>query len=381
MGKIKLLVVLEATLGGTRKHVFDILKHIDLSKFEVTFCYTLIRADQNFFKEFERIKERGIALVEIQMYREISLLNDLKAFIKIFKLVRKERYDLIHVHSSKAGILGRLAAKLVSQKIITVYTPNSMPININKFYKFIEKAAIPFTNKIIAVSESEKKEIIENKLTKSVIKINSGVHVYTNKIKNKILSKELKINDDTVIVVSIGRLTKQKDPLTFFKAINEYVNILKSNSAFFVWIGDGELRIHVDEYIQSKRLNNYCRILGWKTNIEELLWGADIFVLTSIYESFGYVTCEAMSHFLPVIATNVVGTSDIVIDNECGFLVDKGDYKEISKKISTLVNDKTLREEMGEKGNERIKQHFNVIDMVKNTEDLYLKLLDKKIVN
>lgn len=375
MEKIKLLLILEASLGGTRKHVFDLLKYIELEQFDVTFCYSTVRADNNFFIELEEMRNRGIRFVEIPMYREISFIKDFISLIKIYKLIKKERFKIVHTHSSKAGFLGRIAAKLVSRKIITIYTPNSLSINISRVYKYIEKIAMLFTDRIIAVSESEKKEIIDAKITSNVEKINSGVEVFSTKNKNKIIQNELKLNDNTLIVVSVGRLTKQKDPLTFFMTVKDFINTYNSRSVFFVWIGDGELRSIVDVYIQAYGISNYCKILGWRTDVDELLWGADVFILTSIYESFGYVTCEAMSHFLPVIATNVVGTSDIVIDKECGFLVDVGDYKSISKNLNILIQNENLREEMGKKGNNRIREHFNVIDMVKNTERLYLKLL------
>ena len=377
MKKIKVLIILEATLGGTRKHVIDLLSNVDLDQFEVTFCYATLRADINFFNDIEVVKYRGIRCVEISMTREISLTKDIKSFLDIYLLIKKGQFNIVHAHSSKAGFLGRIAAKFASCNIKTIYTPHSLSLNINKFYKYLEKIAVPFTDKIIAVSDSEKKEIILSKLTSKSEKINAGVKVFSYKISNKKIHRELNLDENLLLVVSVGRLTRQKDPLTFFKAVNTFIKSYKNQSVYFLWVGDGELRPIIDDYIKNNKLYDRCKILGWRTDIDELLWCADIFVITSIYESFGYVTCEAMSHFLPVVATNVVGTSDIVIHNDCGFLVEKGDYETISKHILSLLNDSRLRYNMGSKGNWRVKNYFNVIDMVKKTEELYKELLKK----
>ena len=375
MSKIKILIVLEATLGGTRKHVIDLLSNINLNLFEITFCYSTRRADINFFNDIEVIKYRGIRCVEISMTREISIIKDIKSFLDIYLLIKKGQFNIVHAHSSKAGFLGRITAKLASKNIKTIYTPHSLPINLNKFYKYLEKMAVPFTDKIIAVSDSEKKEIIASKLTSKIEKINSGVNIFQTKSSNKIIHKEFNFDEKSLIVISVGRLTKQKDPLTFFYAANEYLIKYKQNFVYFIWVGDGELRPEVSNFINNNGLKDFCKILGWCTNVDELLWCADIFVLTSVYESFGYVTCEAMSHFLPIIATKVVGTTDIVINNESGFLTEIGDYKAISNYIYSLVDDPQLRKNMGDYGNKQIKENFNVNNMVKKTEELYSSIM------
>lgn len=372
---IKILHILEATLGGTRRHVIDLLRLIDLHQFEVTFCYSTERADENFFVELEDMKGRGVRCVEIKMHREISIIRDLKSFIDIYKLILKNNFDVIHAHSSKAGFLGRVAAKLVSWKIKTVYTPNSMALNINKMYKYLEKLVTPFTDVIIAVSESEKQEILNAKITKKVISINSGVKTFEKRKPNNSISNELNLHNDKMVVVSIGRLTRQKDPITFFQLAKSMLKSQYENSQFFVWIGDGELRSEVEKFISQNGIQSNCAILGWRTDVDHLLWGADIFILTSIYESFGYVTCEAMAHFLPVIATNVVGTSDIIEHGKTGYLVETGDYHKMAEYVEYLCKNDSVRNEMGLNGSKRVINHFNVNDMVNNTQNIYLQLL------
>lgn len=123
---------------------------IDLDRFDVTFCYSSLRADDNFRSELTRVKERGIPCVQIEMTRRISPGKDLRALWRMRNIVRAGGFDLVHGHSSKAGFLSRLAAKSSSRNILTIYTPNSMSFNIRPIYRYIEKIAAPLTDMIIA---------------------------------------------------------------------------------------------------------------------------------------------------------------------------------------------------------------------------------------
>jgi len=121
MNKIKVLHILEATLGGTRRHVSDILLNINLEKFDVSFCYSTKRADKNFNRDLELISARGIKCVRIEIDRDINFLNDIYSFFKLFSFIKKHNFDIVHVHSSKAGFLGRIAANSVVTKSVKKY--------------------------------------------------------------------------------------------------------------------------------------------------------------------------------------------------------------------------------------------------------------------
>jgi glycosyltransferase involved in cell wall biosynthesis len=142
----------------------------------------------------------------------------------------------------------------------------------------------------------------------------------------------------------------------------------------FVWIGDGELRGIVERRIDECNLSEQVHLLGWRMDVDELMSDADIFLLTSIYESFGYVTCEAMACGLPVVATNITGTNSIVVNGETGYLENVGDYEGLSHKITILLDAQQKRCSMGEKGRQRIKQYFSIEGMIKQTEEVYKKL-------
>lgn len=376
--KKRILILLEATLGGTRKHVVDLLEGLDTDAFDITFGYATQRGDRNFFVDLERIQSQGkVKCLFIPMYREISPLKDLIAFLQLCWIIKKGKYDLVHAHSSKAGLLGRLATKLISPFTPTLYTPNSMAFHIHPLYKNIEKGAQILTTAVIAVSPSEQEEILSHRILpeKKVVMIKSGVHCSPPVHPTK-LRKELGIAEDVPIVLSIGRLTRQKDPFTFFRAAPQV--LFAHPNTHFVWIGHGELESEVRAYIQRMGISASCSILGWRTDVSELLSGADVFVLPSLYESFGYVTCEAMACGLPVVATRVSGTKDIVVEGETGFLVPPGDAEKFSERITELLSHKDKRLLFGQRGKEQVQKNFSVTQMVLETERVYRLLTQKK---
>jgi glycosyltransferase involved in cell wall biosynthesis len=240
----------------------------------------------------------------------------------------------------------------------------------------LEKFASLVTDKIIAASESEKKEIISKGIIRAskIITISSGIDINLKSTMGKNYIREIiKIPSACKIILSVGRLSPQKDPITFFRAANIIKNIYPQ--WYFVWIGDGELKEDIDNYIQCNNLEGRCFILGWRTDYNDLIASADIFVLTSTYESFGYVTCNALLNEIPTIGTNVTGTKDIIEHEVSGYLVNAKDYKKIAELIIKLLNDDSLRAKFIKNGYQRIITHFDVREMVINTELFYKSLL------
>lgn len=147
---------------------------------------------------------------------------------------------------------------------------------------------------------------------------------------------------------------------------------------YFVWVGSGELLDAVRQFISDVDVKSRARLIGWRTDVDQLLAGADIFLLTSEYESFGYVTCEAMAQGLPVVATNVSGSIDIIEHDVTGFLAPVGDTDAIARHVLRLAADPDLRNRMGKAGNRRVREAFNVEKMVSEVESLYTRLLARR---
>ncbi len=371
----RLLILLEATLGGTRKYVIDLLNGIDKNRFQITFVYATGRADDAFRTELGELRKKGeVDLIELPMCRQIVPLTDLVCFLKLLRIIRKGKFELVHCHSSKAGFLGRLATKLAAPGTPTIYSPNAMALNISRLYKYLEKFASYFTDRIIAAANSEKQEIVENRIIapSKIVTISLGVDIPLRE-KSSRLRDELKLSPQTILVVSVARCTRQKDPLTFLKAGE--ILMRQERDVHFAWLGNGELENEVKEFIQAHNLQDAASFIGNRRDTQELLSGADIFALASLYESFGYVTCEAMAWGIPVVATDVVGTQSVVINEVTGFLVPPQNADALADKIFCLAQDPALRSKMGENGKKRVLEAFSVRKMVTETEQLYVESL------
>lgn len=372
--RLKILILLEATLGGTRKYVVDLLRGIDKERFDVIFAYATERADAPFYKALEEFRCDGnIRLVELRMCRAVRPWRDAISFFRLLRLLWKERFDLIHCHSSKAGFLGRVASRLIYPRTPNVYSPNAMALNIHWVYKYLEKFAALFTDRIIAAIDSEKCEIVENRIIANdkIDIIHLGVEIPMGERSSR-LRDELRLSPETLIVFNVGRCTQQKDPVTYFRTAK--VLAQRRNDFHFVWLGNGDLEGEVKSFIQSEKIGSLTTFLDNRPDTQVLMSGSDIFMFTSLYESFGYATCEAMSWGIPVVATDVVGTRSLVADKVTGFLAPAGDAEGLAEKTQRLFDDRTLRGKMGAEGKKRVEQFFSCKKMVQETQGLYLSL-------
>lgn len=373
---IKILYLLEATLGGTRRHVIDLLKGISTSnnnELEIHFGYSLQRADSNFQHELEQIEASGIKCFECNMSRSINLVNDIKIVIQIVSYIKEHKISIVHAHSAKAGYVGRLAAKLVPGTR-SIYTPNSSPFRLSALYRFLEiVAGWCFSDAIIAVSKSEKCELVKNKISSAnkVYIVNSGIPETEYEPE---LDSQFQYKDDSILYVgTVARLAAQKVPHRFVE-IAEAVIKIKPNVKF-VWIGDGELREELEKLIDRKSLSNNVFVTGWTKEVEQKLLLLDVFLLASDYESFGYVTVEAMRAGLPCVVSDVSGSCDLVINGETGFTIDRSNINEYANSLIKLLNDAKLRGSMGKAGRERWKKEFQAAQMVSSTLEVYHQVL------
>lgn len=368
--KWKLLILLEATAGGTRKYIIDFLERIDLERYEVVFAYSLTRADALFVEALPGLQQRGIRLVEIPMVRGISIKSDALGFWEMLKLIRAERPDIVHGHSSKAGLLSRLAAKLSLVKTLTIFTPHGLSTHVSFKYWLIEKVASWFTDVAIAVSSSEYLDFQNQRLfhERNSRLITLGLDC-NKQYQPFAIRQHLGISEKAVVVASVGFLSDVKNPIGLLEIAKIVVSF--NSNIHFIWVGDGHLREQAQAFINDNGLASNCHLFGWHPTPQSILEQCDIFALTSHYESFGYVMCEAMLTELPVVATNVMGPRTVVDDKVTGYLVTNGDWQAFANIILKLGAQPELRAQLGRVGRKRVTELFCIDKMVSATEDLY----------
>lgn len=365
--KTKVVIISEPGSGGVKRHVLDLLNNIDTDIFKVYFFYSTKRADKDYLDKINLLNKKLTALKIEALQKPISVTKDFLALVNIIKLIKNIRPDVVHCHSSKAGVLGRIAAKWCGVKKV-FYTPHAYAFQNSKLsylnritYIFIEKYLSRFcTYKTINVSNGEKIEAINNDIDidKKFIVIHNGVD--KNLSKYNCLKTQYGFMENDFIVGCIGRLEEQKNPLLFLKIVKLVKE--KGIDVKFLWIGNGELKKICENYIKQNKLNDICIILPFSSETEKLLTCFDVFISTSLYEGYPYTLLDASINNIPIIATNITGNNEIVDNEVNGFLYKNDDVKEVVKYI------KNIKES-------RYNFRFNKIDgvskMVKNIQMLY----------
>jgi len=296
----------------------------------------------------------------------INPVKDLQAFFEIKAILDGIKPDLVTTHSNKAGLVGRLAAKALEVPVIHTshgFLFGGRENNISGlFYRLAEKIASGAADRVICVSESEYR--LASDL--NVIKPDKLRLVY-NGLPDLDREYWADPGQEPPRLISVARFAAPKDHLTLLQALAG----LKQLPWTLDLIGDGPKRKAVEHLANHPLLAGQVNFLGTRSDVQELLANSAIFVLSSKREGFPISILEAMRAGLPVIATNVGGVSEAVVDGETGYLVPAGDIVALRKRLSVLIEDRVLRKQMGSQGRERFAQLFTLDKMVDRTLDVY----------
>lgn len=351
---MKIMHIVEGFGGGVYSFLVDLCNGLS-SEDEVILVYsTRPQTPSDFKKDFNK----NIKLINLQMNRSINLIKDGSDFLKLMKIIRSNKPDIVHLHSSKAGVLGRLACTILRYNSSRVfYNPHGYAFlqknasNVKrKIYFSIEKISSILSGTIIAVSNGEYIETL--KFTKKVIRIDNAID--NNKL-DKLISK--KGNSRNLTFGTIGRISHQKNPKVFNEIANRFLDYQ------FIWIGDGELK--------SLLTSENIKITGWVARYEaiKLMNEVDVYLLTSLWEGMPIALLEAMYMKKVPVVSNVIGNNDVIINNKNGFLVDSIDQYE--SVITNLINDRKLIEDISVNAKDHIVKNHLVKDMIKKYKMAY----------
>jgi Glycosyltransferase len=374
--KIRILMgVTLSEMGGAQKVVYDLLASLSSLQYELTLVTSPGGELIDWVKELNRNCENKIKIVTLpSLEREISIKNDVKTFIELFRIIKKGRFDIAHFHSSKIGILGRIAAFLAGVPRI-FFTAHGWGINEYQsrlkqvLFTFAERMAGIMCSKIICVSDFDMEKCIKKKWAnrnKLCVIHNGAAEMPASYGK---LRKELCIPDDELIVGTVMRLKEPKDPMTFIRAAK--ILIKKKQNVRFIIIGDGPLKEKCIALIKDNGLENKVIMLGKRRDARELLVDFDIFVLLSKWEGLPITIIEAMLAGKPVVASDVGGVSELVSDGGNGYLLKTGNEMEAAYRIGKLLESKNLISIMGNSGYEKAGREFNLPKMIGEYEQIY----------
>ncbi|MBU1147597.1 MAG: glycosyltransferase family 4 protein [Candidatus Omnitrophica bacterium] len=355
--------------------------------------------------------EKGIRPVIVpELGRELSFWDDWKAFWKIYGIIRREKPDIVHTHTAKAGALGRLAGEVYrllrpfrprnDRVIILVHTFHGHVLygyfgRIKSWvFLWIEKILSLFTDRIVTVSEGLKRELVEKYRIapeKKFSVVELGFEL------DELLRLLPKTESGSVNIGIIGRLVGVKNHrmlLRVVKHISEIASAAAPRSKSLIWngaaqprndngvkftiIGDGELRRELEDYAKELGIEDIVEFRGWVKDVAEIYRDLDIIVLTSLNEGTPVSIIEAMASARPVAATDVGGVRDVVEDGKSGYLVKSGDEEKFAKNLVDLIRDPEKRKRFGQYGRESVKNRFSKDRLIKDAEELYNKLLNNK---
>jgi len=332
----------------------------------------------------ERAGEKGVCFIEERsLIRSIHPVRDVIAFFKIFKLIKREKYDIVHAHAHKAGLICRIAAKCAGTKHI-IYTPHGHVFygyftkGLTKFIILIEKIAAAMTDKIIGLTKAECDEWLKFGIGRKeqYVAIPSGIEfdaLEQEAASGSDWKKEFGIPEGKTLVGSIGRFIEIKGYRYFIEAAISQVK--KRDDVYFLLAGDGPLREEYEEMIASSGIKERFYILPWQKNIGAFIKALDIFVLSSLNEGMGRVLVEAMFFGKPVIATRAGGVPSVVSDG-AGMLVEPASSRAISEAIDSILGDREKAHRMAKIAHKKALEGYNAGLMVNAQDALYKKLLE-----
>jgi glycosyltransferase involved in cell wall biosynthesis len=335
-------------------------------------AYSTLRADPGLEPMLEQAVTHGWKTFQLEMVRSISPMQDMQSVARVRKLVLNYTPDVLHCHSSKAGAIGRIAIQGLERRPRLVYSPHAISANLGIQYLIAERLLSHFTDRFAAVSDSERDEIVSYGLT-SIDRVDVVYPVIdTNEyfpLDRNTARQHLGLPFDCKLMLGIGRLTKQKDPLKFVEVAR--LVSLKEKAFKAVWLGDGELRREMQIDIEKKGLGETVILAGWQKDVRPWLASSDLLLSTSVYESFGYMVAEALAMERPVVASSISGTCDIMIRELKELLYRPNDVISASKLATDLLNSPFRALSLGQCGRKIVEQRFSADRMRESLSACY----------
>jgi len=365
-------LITDLIFGGAQIGLQHFLEHIDRSIFAPQVA--VLHNGQTPIAS--QIRSLGIPVVDLKMDPKIRL----DRIYSLYRLIKQERFAIVHNWLFHANIMGRLTGSCAKVPVI-ISSRHNVDIGGN-LRELINRMTAPLDDHSIAVCqyvrsiELARARIPANKVTTIYNGVALDLFQHPDHIRTHQIKQELGITDDALIIGCIGRLHPQKGYPQLLQALKDVKD--KIPGVHLLIIGTGELDSQLKSMAHKLGLSKSVTFAGSRTDIPAILNCLDLFVLPSLWEGHPLVVLEAMAAGLPVVATQVGGTPEVVQNGETGLLVEPKDISQLASAMITLLQNPSLRKEMGIAGKKRVRL-FSIENMTQKTESLYMKLYDQKI--
>lgn len=383
MNKIKVLTIITRhNIGGAASQTIVLSAYLNKNRFQSILVKGSEGKDEGNMDELAKSKKVEPIYIK-ELCRELSLKKDLIAFWKLYQLIRKEKPDIVHTHTAKAGTLGRLAAKLAGVSVI-IHTfhgnvfegyfnsiKSKLFLNIERFLAFL-------SDQIIAISHTQKQALLKygigNPDKISCIPLGLELEPFLTPENSKgNFRRELNLETNIPLIGIVARLVPIKGHNYFLEA----ARIVSGDfpEARFILIGDGELRGKLENLASDLGIEEKVIFCGFRNDLVNIYADLDIVVLSSLNEGLPVSIIEALAAKKPVVATNVGGVKDLVEDNVTGILVPKQDPQKLAYGIAFLLQKPEVAKNFGENGRKKVYPALNYTKLISDIEALYESLV------
>lgn len=372
---IKVLrVIARMNVGGPALQVAGLSKGLARPEFETRLLVGSVGPGEADYLEL-RAPELSATCID-GLGRSFSLNGDLRGFVQIVREIRKFRPDIVHTHTAKAGVLGRVAARVCGvPNIVHTFHGHLLHGYFSPFVTLavisVERLLARFTSRIVSVGSHVKNDLLDAGIGRpdQYLVVPPGVSLPVPPSRAE-ARRILGLPDVGVVVLYVGRLTRIKRPERFVEVARMLAN--RHPEAVFVVAGGGEL---LEELRASATgLGDRVRFLGWRSDVEALYSAADVIVLTSDNEGMPVSLIEAAALGVPGVSTDVGSVSDVVVDGETGILT-SASTRDLAEAVDRLLSHPALRHRMGMAAARRAERLFNAERLVRDHAALYRSLL------
>ncbi|MFH1479380.1 MAG: glycosyltransferase family 4 protein [Candidatus Omnitrophota bacterium] len=382
-------IIARLNIGGPARNAVLLTKELETRGFKTLLVCGEISQGEGDMRYIAQ--EYGVRPITIRwLTRELSLKKDFQAFWDIFSIIWKEKPDIIHTHTAKAGTLGRLAGicynlinliMLRRRRCRLVHTFHGHVFHSyfgkkkTGFFILVERSLAFFTDRLVTVSSALQKELtsdfrIAEKDKISVVELGFDL--------DELLKLPHKEEGEVIVVGTVGRLTSIKNHAMLFNVAYNIKSRGLGKKVRFVVVGDGELGEELENYAEKLGIKDMIEFKGWIRDLPKIYKELDIVSLTSLNEGTPVSLIEAMAAGRSVISTNVGGVSDVIEDGKSGYLVTPGNADEFTEKLMDLVKDPAKREEFGRNGRILVEKRFSKERLVNDMAKLYNDILKKE---
>ena len=368
---------MEATIGGTKRHLFDLATSFDPASVQVEVACPPVRSEAHGDTSFAGdLHEAGVTVRRIPMVRAIRPWADATTIVRLARLIRRGGYDIVHTHSTKAGITGRLAARW--DGVRTVHTPHGFYyLNFaggigRAMARWLEKALGAMTDRVIALSDGEHREAMKLLGASRVRLVPNGFEPFEALPKTE-ARRRLGLSPDVPVVGTTSRFTAQKAPMDIVEAFR--VIHAARPDARLLWINGGELQTVVEQRLADLGLLHATLRPGFVPDARTLLPAMDVYLHLARWEGVPYAVMEAMWAGVPVVGAEAIGTSDLIAHGDTGLLVGAGDGAAAGGAALRVLTEPALARTIAQAAACGMRRRQDRHGMARATEAVYRELM------